>query len=98
MVTLWAREPDVVESVNREHLNHMFLPGAALAPAVTADGDLTAAVGGAAVVVSAAPSHAVRDVMTRARGKIGPAPWSGAGPKAPTPDGPSPPPAGLATG
>src|SRR5438128_12271692 len=70
MVTLWAREPDVVESVNREHLNHMFLPGAAPAPAVTADGDLTAAVGGAAVVVSAAPSHAVRDVMTRARGKI----------------------------
>jgi len=69
-VTLWAREPEVVESVNREHLNHMFLPGAALAPGVTAEGDLTAAVRGAAVVVSAAPSHAVREVMTEARGKI----------------------------
>src|SRR5205823_3198885 len=64
-VSLWAREPEVVESVNREHLNHMFLPGAALAPALTADGDLTAAVRGAEVVVSAAPSHAVREVMTR---------------------------------
>src|SRR5207249_3296243 len=46
-VTLWAREPEVVESVNREHVNHMFLPGAALAPAVAAVGDLTAAVRGA---------------------------------------------------
>src|SRR5256885_2430962 len=70
-VTLWAREPEVVESVNREHVNHMFLPGAALAPAVAAVGDLTAAVRGAEVVVSAAPSHAVREVMTRARDKIG---------------------------
>src|SRR5881396_3189098 len=70
-VTLWAREPEVVESVNREHVNHMFLPGAALAPAVAAVGDITAAVRGAEVVVSAAPSHAVREVMTRARDKIG---------------------------
>src|SRR2546430_17409706 len=70
-VTLWAREPEVVESVNREHVYHMFLPGAALAPAVAAVGDLTAAVRGAEGVVSAAPSHAVREGMTRARGKIG---------------------------
>src|ERR1041384_179646 len=70
-VTLWAREPEVVESVNREHVNHMFLPGAALAPAVAAVGDLTTAVRGAEVVVSAAPSHAVREVMTRARDTIG---------------------------
>ena len=40
-VTLWAREPEVVESVNREHVNHMFLPDAALAPALTAQADLT---------------------------------------------------------
>jgi len=70
-VTLWAREAEVVESINREHLNHMFLPGAALAPTVIAEGDLAAAVRGADVVVSAAPSHAVRDVMTRARGQMG---------------------------
>jgi len=70
-VTLWAREPEVVESVNREHLNHMFLPGAALAPGVAAVADLAAAVRGADVVVSAAPSHAVRQVMTHARGQVG---------------------------
>src|SRR2546422_5038298 len=70
-VTLWAREPEVVESVNREHVNHMFLPGAALAPAVAAVGDLTAAVRGAEGVVSAAPAHAVREGMTLGPGKIG---------------------------
>src|SRR5207247_10270674 len=70
-VTLWAREPEVVESVNREHVNHMFLPGAALAPAVAAVGDLTAAVRGAEVVVSAAGSHAVRAVVTGATSEVG---------------------------
>ncbi len=65
-VTLWAREPEVVESVTREHVNHVFLPGAGLAPGLVASGDLVETVRGADVVVSAAPSHAVRDVMTRA--------------------------------
>ncbi|HEV8399772.1 MAG TPA: NAD(P)H-dependent glycerol-3-phosphate dehydrogenase [Gemmatimonadales bacterium] len=65
-VTMWAREPEVVEAVNRQHANPVFLPGAALAPALRADGDLGAAVRGAEVVVSAAPAHAVRPVMTQA--------------------------------
>jgi glycerol-3-phosphate dehydrogenase (NAD(P)+) len=65
-VTLWAREPEVVDAVNRGHANALFLPGAPLAPALRAEGDLTAAVRGAEVVVSAAPSHAVRAVMTQA--------------------------------
>src|SRR5213078_1044298 len=55
-VTLWARESEVVESVNHRHVNEMFLPGAALA----------AALRGAETVVSAAPSHAVRSVMQEA--------------------------------
>ncbi len=69
-VTLWAREPDVVASVAREHVNHMFLPGAKLASSLKAEGDLAKAVRGAGVVVSAAPSHAVRDVMARASAAI----------------------------
>ena len=65
-VTLWAREPEVVDSVNREHANHLFLPGATLAPSLRAHGDPTVTVRDADVVVSAAPSHAVREVMARA--------------------------------
>ena len=64
-VTLWAREPEVVESVNQRHVNDVFLPGAALAPSLAAVRDIAAAVRGAEVIVSVAPSHAVRPVMTQ---------------------------------
>src|SRR5437899_4887395 len=50
---------------SRDHLNPVFLPGAALAPALRASGDVAETVRGADVVVSAAPCHAVRDVMAR---------------------------------
>lgn len=63
-VTIWAREPEVVQGINRDHENAMFLPHAPLAPTLRASGDLADAVRGAAVVVSAVPSHAVRAVMT----------------------------------
>jgi len=65
-VTLWAREPEVIESVNRRHVNEMFLPNASLAPALRAESDLATSVAGVEVVVSAAPSHAVRPVMQQA--------------------------------
>jgi len=65
-VTLWAREADVVDNVNREHRNEMFLPGASLAPALRAEGDIAAAIRGVETVVSVAPSHAVRPVMAEA--------------------------------
>src|SRR5437667_6683457 len=81
-VTLWAREPEVVESVNREHVNHMFLPGAALAPAVAAVGDLTAAVRAAEAAVSAAPAPAVREAMTRPRDRMVGGAWAVSGPRA----------------
>ena len=64
-VTLWAREPEVVESVNQRHVNEMFLPGAPLAPTLRATREIAAAVRGAEVIVSVAPSHAVRPVMTQ---------------------------------
>jgi glycerol-3-phosphate dehydrogenase (NAD(P)+) len=65
-VTLWAREPEVIESVNRRHVNEMFLPNASLAPALRAESDLAKSLASVDVVVSAAPSHAVRPVMQQA--------------------------------
>jgi glycerol-3-phosphate dehydrogenase (NAD(P)+) len=65
-VTLWARESEVIESVNRRHRNDMFLPGAELAPALRAEADLATSLRGVETIVSAAPSHAVRTVMTQA--------------------------------
>jgi len=69
-VTLWAREPEVVESVNQRHVNDMFLPGAPLAPSLGAARDIRAVVRDAEVIVSAAPSHAVRPVMTQVAGSL----------------------------
>ncbi len=70
-VTLWAREREVMESVNREHLNHLFLPDAPLAPELRAEADLQTAVRGAEVVVSSAPSFAVRETMAQAASSVG---------------------------
>jgi glycerol-3-phosphate dehydrogenase (NAD(P)+) len=65
-VRLWAYEPEVVEAVNRSHENPVFLAGQRLHQQVTATGDIADAVGQAEVVVSAAPCHVVRALMSRA--------------------------------
>jgi glycerol-3-phosphate dehydrogenase (NAD(P)+) len=65
-VTIWAFEPDVVRDINERHRNEMFFPDAPLHQSLRATENLAEALDGAAVVVSAAPSHAVRKVMTAA--------------------------------
>jgi glycerol-3-phosphate dehydrogenase (NAD(P)+) len=62
-VVLWAYEKEVAEEVNARHRNDLFLPEAPLSEAIRATTDLKDAVKGAEVIVSAAPSHAVRPVM-----------------------------------
>jgi glycerol-3-phosphate dehydrogenase (NAD(P)+) len=62
-VRLWAYEPEVVEAVNRERENPLFLPGVPLSPRIRAYADARESVAGAGVIVSAPPSHAVRSVI-----------------------------------
>jgi glycerol-3-phosphate dehydrogenase (NAD(P)+) len=71
-VTMWAYEKEVVDEINVRHRNDLFLPEAPLHPGLFATLDLAAAVKGAEVIVSAAPSHAVRKVMTEAALSITP--------------------------
>ena len=61
-VVLWAREPDVAESVNTGHENTRFLAGARLAPSLRATTNIVEAVDGAAFITYAAPSHVLRAV------------------------------------
>ena len=65
-VTVWAREPDVVEHINTSHANPRFLTGVTLDPRLKASSDLCAAVTGAEMVVHSAPSHVLRDVIRSA--------------------------------
>jgi glycerol-3-phosphate dehydrogenase (NAD(P)+) len=66
-VQLWAREPEVVASVNEQCRNDLFLSGVALHSSLAAVSEVAHAVDGADLIVSAAPSHAVRNVMRQAR-------------------------------
>jgi glycerol-3-phosphate dehydrogenase (NAD(P)+) len=69
-VRLWAYEDEAVETINRQHENTMFLPGIALSPSLRAYGDAREAVTGVSLIVSAAPSHAVRSVVTTLQGAV----------------------------
>ncbi len=62
-VLLWAREADVVESVNLHHRNDRFLAGPTLDPSLRATADLAEAVYGADVITYVAPSHVLRQVV-----------------------------------
>jgi glycerol-3-phosphate dehydrogenase (NAD(P)+) len=62
-VALWAREADVVESINAQRENRRFLPGVCSHDRVRATGVMTDALGGAELVAYVAPSHALRDVV-----------------------------------
>ena len=65
-VTIWAREPDVVAHINTTQANPRFLAGVTLDPSVRASGDLCGVVRDAELVVHAAPSHVLREVVRAA--------------------------------
>ena len=69
-VVLWAYEAEVADGINQRHRNDVFLPDAPLVPALRATHDVHAAVRDAELIVSAAPSHAVRAVMGAAAPSI----------------------------
>ncbi len=56
-VTVWAREADVVDSINSKHENVRFLPDAALPAAITATDDLAVAARSDALLIGAPAQH-----------------------------------------
>ncbi|MHA6721495.1 NAD(P)H-dependent glycerol-3-phosphate dehydrogenase [Sphingomonas sp. RS2018] len=62
-VTLWAREPEVVDGVNGRHENALFLKGVTLSPSIRATGDLADLAGHDALLV-VAPAQHVRAVLS----------------------------------
>lgn len=71
-VRLWAREPDVVESVNGTHENARFLPGHVLDRALEAYSDLNEVVADSSVVLFAPPSFALRQVARESTASLAP--------------------------
>src|SRR5687767_6892154 len=60
---LWARNPSVVEEVNTRRANSAYLEGHTLPEGVRATSDAREALGGAELVILAAPSHATRGLL-----------------------------------
>jgi glycerol-3-phosphate dehydrogenase (NAD(P)+) len=67
---LWARDPDVVDRLNRTHRNDDYLPDIDLPAELAATVALEDACAGADVVVMAVPSHGFRAVLEAARPAI----------------------------
>jgi len=57
VVTLWAYEPEVADSIRRLHENALFMPGIRLPDELSATSDLATALAGAEIVVTVMPSH-----------------------------------------
>ncbi|HEX4185402.1 MAG TPA: NAD(P)H-dependent glycerol-3-phosphate dehydrogenase [Stellaceae bacterium] len=66
-VVLWARDDDVVATINERHENPLFLPGIALDPAIVATSDIDAAMAGAEAALLVVPAQFLRGVISALR-------------------------------
>jgi glycerol-3-phosphate dehydrogenase (NAD(P)+) len=68
-VLLWAREPEVVDSINAAHMNRRFLDGVDLPAAIAATGEM-ARVREAGAILVVAPAQYARETLTALRGHV----------------------------
>jgi len=61
-VTIWAREPEVVDGINAEQENSLFLPGVRLNPVIRATADLSDAAE-AELILAVSPAQHMRGVL-----------------------------------
>lgn len=71
-VVLWARETEVVEGINRERRNPLFLPEVVLPQGITASHEVREAVQAAEVVFFVVPVQFAREVLRELKGSL----WS----------------------
>ena len=63
---LWARRPELAETMQARRENPDYLPGFELPSGLSVTGDLEEALAGAEAVVMAVPSHGFRDILQQA--------------------------------
>lgn len=68
-VLLWAREPEVVASINEKSENTVFLPGVSLKPQITATESLTKAAEGDLILL-VTPAQHVRNTLGSLKGNL----------------------------
>ena len=65
-VRLWSWQKPHADAIERERANEGFLPGAKLGPTLRATSDLEGALRGADMVLTAVPTHVLREVLGKA--------------------------------
>lgn len=65
-VTIWAYEPEVANSIQKNHKNPYYLTETELPATLSAYSDLKYALENAEIIVSVVPSHALRNVLKEA--------------------------------
>ena len=63
-VSIWTRNPDVVNSINRQRLNALYLSDARIPDDVSATASLGEVVTDSELLILAAPSQATREIVT----------------------------------
>jgi glycerol-3-phosphate dehydrogenase (NAD(P)+) len=71
-VLVWAREPEVVEEINRAGTNSHFLAGVRLPEGIRATGDMAEAARGAAFLLLAPPAQRMREVAGQLAAHLAP--------------------------
>lgn len=69
-ISIWAREEEVVEGINKNGFNPAYISDVKLPPSVKASYTIREALQGSEMVVFATPSHALREVANKARGYL----------------------------
>jgi len=69
-VRLWAYEKEVCESLQKDRLNSLFLPGHSVPQSVSASGSFGEVLDGAEIVVSAVPSQHCRKLFKEMSGHL----------------------------
>ncbi len=68
---LWARDPEIVESLNTTRQNPRYLPGIGLDAALTATDDLDKALSDATCILAVVPAQSTRKLLVSLRDRVG---------------------------
>lgn len=66
-VQLWAREPEIVRSINEQHQNPEYLPDLTISEAIVCYNNLEETLKDRDIILFATPSHAVREVAKKVK-------------------------------
>lgn len=71
-VQIWAKEPEVAEEINQQHINHTFLPGVVLPDSIRASNSIREVVFGKKYLFTAVPSQWLRSVAKQMAAYVSP--------------------------